>query len=579
MQQRIRGVLCICIGLLFVLIARTAYLQLWDGPNSGASLANKALRLRLQYLSGEEFNRGEILDRNMLSLTDSAVRPALVAFPLSIRDLSAVAQYLEKNLGLKAAETEKALERAQKYYGPRNPVILQVNLSSAEIEKFQGNTINGLAILPLKNRYGPNSLARHLIGHLNSIDERKWQSLGQARRTIEKNPDLPTAYRLTDKIGVAGLEERYENALRGSKSEYTLGGLADADGRLLQGLGYKIQPDQADSWRNHLILTLDREYQQIAEEVLDRHVTKGAVVVLDIATSDVLAVASRPNYDQNMVSKYLDGRDKLLDRSERVAFYPGSVFKVVVAAAALEENLCDLEEIFTCTGSYQFADGTEISCSRPHGEVDLNQAIIRSCNTTFIQLGQRLGNEKLRSYAEKLGITIHLKANSPPAFLGNSSIGQEGVLVSPLQIANLYATLAREGLYLPWRTVAEIRNYQSDLIQEYPQQAPQRVLQGRTCQLINQALIETARSGSGQLAWLKEYGSAGKTGTAQANNNNRVIAWYAGFAPAENPHLAIAVMVEEDKSGSSTGLRGGNTAAPIFREIAERILLKEGVIQ
>ncbi|MFY9377167.1 MAG: hypothetical protein WAP58_03125, partial [Peptococcia bacterium] len=223
MQQRIRGVLCICIGLLFVLIARTAYLQLWDGPNSGASLANKALRLRLQYLSGEEFNRGEILDRNMLSLTDSAVRPALVAFPLSIRDLSAVAQYLEKNLGLKAAETEKALERAQKYYGPRNPVILQVNLSSAEIEKFQGNTINGLAILPLKNRYGPNSLARHLIGHLNSIDERKWQSLGQARRTIEKNPDLPTAYRLTDKIGVAGLEERYENALRGSKSEYTLG--------------------------------------------------------------------------------------------------------------------------------------------------------------------------------------------------------------------------------------------------------------------------------------------------------------------------------------------------------------------
>jgi len=376
-------------------------------------------------------------------------------------------------------------------------------------------------------------------------------------------------------MGVAGLEGRFEGVLRGSKAENRIGGISDANGRLLQGLGYKSQADAADPWRNHLILTLDSDYQRIAEAALDRHISRGAVAVIDIASGDVLAAASRPNFDQNMVSKYLSGRDELIDRTERIAFYPGSVFKAAIAAAVLEEKLVNQDEVFVCSGSYLFHDGTEIKCLRPHGNVTLADAITQSCNTTFIQLGLRLGNEKMQQYAAKLGLTVNINSSSPPALLGNTSIGQQGVLVSPLQIANLYATLAREGLYQPWRTIAEIRNYQGDVIQQYPRKAAERVLQPETCRILNQALIDTAKNGSGRIAWLERGGSAGKTGTAQANDSNRVIAWYAGFAPADNPKLAIAVMVEENNSGAQTGLRGGETAAPIFKEVAVGILEAE----
>jgi len=572
MPKRINGVLCVFIGLLFVLVIRTAYLQLWDGPNSGTALAAKALKLRTQSIAGEEYSRGEILDRNLVSLTDSAIRPTLVAFPAGIKDFAATARKLEELIGLEANTTLSLLQRGLGTYGVRNPVLLKVNLSQPEIEKLQENPQPGLAVLPIKTRYGPGSLARHLIGHLNSIDEQVWQKLSQERRTVETNASLPTAYRLTDKMGVAGLEGQFENVLRGSKPEYRISGFSDANGRLLLGLGYKSQPDAADPWRNHLVLTLDAAYQKIVEEVLDKHITRGAAVVLDVNTGDVLAAASRPNFEQNMISKHLNGRDELIDRTQRVAFYPGSVFKVVVAGAVLEEGLVSQDELFLCNGSYVFNDGTEIKCLQPHGEVNLAEAINKSCNTTFIQLGQRLGNVKLQEYAARLGFNLSITSASPPAFLGNTSIGQQGVLVSPLQIANLYATLAREGLYQPWRIIAEIRNYQGDVIQEYQRKPPERVLKAETCRVLNETLIYTARSGSGRLAWLEESGSAGKTGTAQANDSNRVIAWYAGFAPADNPRLAIAVMVEENNSGAQTGLRGGETAAPIFKEIAAGIL-------
>lgn len=572
MAKRTITILSIFSGMLLVIVFRLGYLQLWDGQNSGATLAEKALKLRTQTIAGEEFNRGEILDRNLLLLTDTAIRPTLVAFPASIPDFYDTALQLEQMIGLEADYTINLLQRGLGNFGSRSPVILKTNLREEEIDRILENPQRGLAVLPIKTRYGPGSLARHLVGHLNSIDNSLWKELNKEGRTVEAENVLPIAYRITDKIGVAGLEARFETVLRGSKPENRLGGVADANGQLLYGLGYKFQQEAADPWRNHLQLTLDREYQRIVETVMDQYITKGAVAVIEIASGDVLAAASRPNFDQNMVSKYLNGHDELIDRSERVAFYPGSVFKVLLAAAALEENLVTPYEVFLCPGSHCFSDGTEIKCLKAHGEVTLAEAISQSCNTAFIQLGQRLGSEKVKQYAEKLGFTVKLSAGSPPAFLANTSIGQEGVLVSPLQIANLYTVLGREGLYQPWRIVSAIRNYQGDVIQDYPRTVPERVFSQENCRIVNQALIETARTGPGRMAWLENGGSAGKTGTAQANDNKRVIAWYAGFAPADNPQVAIAVMVEENKTGSQTGLRGGDTAAPLFKEIASQIL-------
>lgn len=575
MNKRINYILGISAFLFIFIFARTAYLQLWDGPNTGVALAEKALKHRTQVISVEEYYRGEILDRNLLSLTDSQVKPALAVFPSSIDNMNNLAAKLSALIDMPASQISALVKREQDIYGSRTPVIVKPNLSEAEVQQLQSSAIAGTSVVPLKTRYGADSLARHIVGYLNRIDTAQWQELRESKKTTDTNASLPTAYRITDVIGVSGLEGKYEEVLRGSRSQDRILSLTDANGRLLPGLGYKRQDDSTDPWRNHLVLTLDKRYQEITERVMDAHIIRGAVVVLDISTGDILAAASRPNFEQNKIADFLDGRDELIDRTSRVAFYPGSVFKMTVASGVLEEGLVTLDEKFICTGTHEFNDGTIISCLRPHGEVTMEQAIGLSCNTTFVQLGQRLGNAKFYEYASKLGFTVNISNASPPALLGNASIGQQGVLVSPLQIANLYATIARDGRYRPTRLLSAIRNYQGDVIYEYPTQPSVQAFSSETAEILQKALVNAVRGGSGMHGWLDGYGTAGKTGTAQTNNTDKVIAWFAGFTPADNPRLAIAVMVEENAAGAYTGLRGGDNAAPVFKEIAEEILAIE----
>ena len=557
MCKRIRLLIWLITGLLFLVSGKLFYLQIIKGKD----LAEKAVILHSRIFEAEEHYRGEILDHNLISLTDSGLRPCLMVFP---EDCLVHCAELAELLGLVVQECEKQLKAKQE------PFLLKINLSKEEVKKLREVNFPGTAIVLVKTRYGPHSLAKHLIGYLNSINTAQWEELTRNGKTIDMNNFWPGAYRRTDKIGVAGLEKEYEEILRGARPEKKLKGLTDARGQLLEGLGYKFKDEVVDSWRNHLILTIDHFCQECVEKIMDEKIEKGAVVVIDIPSGDLLALASRPDFDQNNIVQYLDEEEVFLERTRRRAFYPGSVFKTVVAAGVLEENLVEPAEKFVCTGSYLFSDQTEINCLSKHGSLDLRQALIKSCNSIFVQLGLRLGADKLMFYANNLGFEIDLGDSIPPALLGNASLGQEGVLVSPLQIANLYATIARGGLYKPCRLVAEIRNYQGDLIQDFPTALPRRVLKTSTCQILKEALSEVCRSGTGQLAWVGEEGTAGKTGTAQVNEQGKVIAWFAGFTPVEEPRLAIVVMVEEKKAVQGS-LRGGEVAAPIFRDIAAAI--------
>lgn len=574
MRERIMGIMFVFLVPFFLIIGRLFSLQVLQGHGFAeeSDLVQRALNMRSQSLSAEEYYRGEILDRNMLSLTDSGIRPALVAFPGGISDLAVACSEMTKIIGGTSLQLRQQIQRNIENYGRHVPVILKVNLTTAEVRQINEKKPAGFVVIPVKSRYGPHSLARHLVGYLNSISPPKWQELADEKKTVATNSILPTAYRITDKIGVAGLEGKYEEALRGSGPEKIFRGMADANGRLLVGLGYMLKQEEADRWRNHVILTIDRRCQEIVEKIMDQEIARGAVAVIDLMNGDVLALASRPNFDQNMIEKYLTGYDELLDRSEREAFFPGSVFKMVVAAAVLEENLLNTdEELFYCPGKFLFPDHTQINCTREHGNMTLKDAVTKSCNTTFIELGLRLGRDKLVEYAEKLGFHLNLGEHSPSALLANASIGQQGVLVSPLQIANLYATIGRNGIYYPYRIVSQIRNYQGEVIRDFPQKLGEQVLQPATCAFLMDCLTGAVREGTGQQAWIEERGTAGKTGTAQANKTGRVIAWFAGITPVQNPRLAIAVMVEEKISGSSKGLRGGEEAAPVFKKIAEEI--------
>jgi penicillin-binding protein 2 len=172
MGRRIKGLLCVISGLIFLVAGRAFYLQVWSGPDTGASLAAKALNFRSQVIPGEEYYRGEILDRNLISLTDSGVRPALVAFPTLITSAPKIADKLEKVLGLEANVVITAFRKGQDIFGSRTPVVLKKNLTAAEVEKMNASTIPGITVFPLKNRYGSQAVARHLIGYVNSINEK-----------------------------------------------------------------------------------------------------------------------------------------------------------------------------------------------------------------------------------------------------------------------------------------------------------------------------------------------------------------------------------------------------------------------
>ena len=339
----------------------------------------------------------------------------------------------------------------------------------------------------------------------------------------------------------------------------------------MQGL-VTFQEPETDASRRDLVTTIDAGLQRAAESAADTYMSKGAAVVLSIDTAEVLASLSRPNFDQNRISEYLQGGDQLIDRTTARRFYPGSVFKVLTAAAALEAGLLQQPEeyIYSCQGAYGFSNGQQIGCVRSHGPVGLQEALAVSCNGYFISLLQKEGGaEALAKLCDTFGLWRDFDGAASPMLLANTSIGQQGVMVSPLEMARIYAAIGRGGYDLTPVEVlfaGDSTGNQTPLVRS---RRLRQVFSAETAALLQDALRYTAKAGTAQ-SGRPDFGSiAAKTGTAQAGADGRVIAWYCGYLPAEKPQYAIAVMVEADAQGQTTGLAGSREAAAVFKEIAE----------
>lgn len=394
----------------------------------------------------------------------------------------------------------------------------------------------------------PESLAAHVIGYINASDDR----------------------------GVSGIEAQFDAVLSSNGNERILE-FIDAQHQPIAGLGTVInRPAPIGAvW-----LTLDRQLQQIAERVLDRHVQRGAVVIMRVDSGEIAAMVSRPNFSAARVAAVLqDPASPLLNRA-LLAYQPGSVFKLVTAIAALESKLTSTDEMFFDPG-YIDIDGQRFWGWQHHEQqerITLTEAMAYSSNPVFIVLGQRLGAEALLSYARKLGFGSKTGFNWPEeaaghlpdinhvynAELANLAIGQGELEATPLQLVRLLTAIANDGVQLEPYIVKQLVWPDGSRQVLRAAKPPNRVFSIQTARSMRRMLEAVTRYGTGQTAYVAAGGSAGKTGSAETGRiqSGQAVthAWFAGYAPQAVPEYAAVVFVE-------AGGGGGDIAAPIFREI------------
>ncbi len=525
--------------------------------------AVRALGQQSQMISLELPVRGDILDKNLKPLTNLQEEARLVVFPAAMTDKSAVVRHLAQMPGVH--EQLMAGSLGQK------PRVLPMGLTVEQARQIKAARLPGVLVGSFRLRNGVPDLAAHVLGYVGKITAGQEVKILQALSADKK-------YSTGDWVGKMGLELYYDRELKGTVPTRGARAYVDGKGRFIPGLGYQIESGLVDQQRQSLVLTLDKNIQREVEAVMDEMgITAGAVTVMEPYSGDILAQASRPEFSLSAVTVPAKVYNAFLDRNTRL-FQPGSVFKVVVAAAVLEEGLARPETQFLCLGKQE----DFVRCYEPagHGLINFNQAMAISCNPTFARLGLKLGAAKLIDYAGRFGMDKqeiigypylpdrrqNLQAIAKRYNMVNSSIGQGPVLASPVQVTAMMAAVADNGIYKTPRLVQEIRDYTGQVVRSFPAGAGRKAVSEETAGKIRSMLETVTLYGTGREAYVQNGGSAGKTGSAQAGAAGlNIDAWFSGYAPVKNPRYVVTVMIEQGESG-------GKTAAPVFKKVIERIL-------
>jgi peptidoglycan glycosyltransferase len=353
-------------------------------------------------------------------------------------------------------------------------------------------------------------------------------------------------------------------------------------------------------------LTLDPEVQQLAWDALEPY-NAGAVVAIDVKTGAIIAFVSRPSYDPNPLSsnnleeqqaawaeyapESSDG--PMQDRAGSNIFPPGSTFKLVVSAAAIESGEYDADSVIPGPAAFEPPDGQPIpnyngqACG-PGNETTLSNALRISCNSAFAWLGNELGADALREQARKFGFDeaplteIGTAASRFPAedaegidseaLLGQASIGQWDVAATPLQVAMVTAAIANNGELMQPYLIDELR--MSDLVSVLEHNDPEvksRAISQSTARELTDMMVNVVENGTGSAAQIPGVQTAGKTGTAQSSEERGNYAWFTGFAPADDPEVAVAVFIQ-DSGLSDDDVAGGLLGGPIARDVMEAVL-------
>lgn len=552
-QKRIVQMFYLILLLIMPLLVHLWHIQIVDGPE----YAQKALDQQTLKVGLEDVPRGQILDRNGKSLTGNRQEVRVIVFPELIKDKGAMAGRLAEILHVDRSAVMGLLEGQPRY--------LPYQVDNKQVGSIRALNQLGVQVGQVNFRYGPDYLAPQLVGYLGNITSQA--------ELANLNQKGSKSYNFGDLVGQMGLEQLYEEQLKGTASQHNVRAYMDVYNNLIKGLGVKNENDGVDLTRENVVTTIDADMQRKVEAIVKGKIKKGAVVVMDAHNGDILAMASQPDFDPTKPAASVTGAgDAFLERATSL-YQPGSVFKIVTAAAALEEKLVQPDSTFVCLGDKD----PLVHCWKPegHGLETFEQAFAQSCNPAFAQIGLRVGAPKLIEYARKLGLDNQNIIGYPyhqdsrqklnligrPNSLVNSSIGQGPVLATPVQITAMVNTIVNNGVYMPPRLVRGLADEEGNTVKSFPVGKSRKVLSSDTAKEIQKLMHLVTTEGVGKDGLVPFYGSAGKTGSAEVGKNRSTVnAWFAGYAPLEQPRYVVTVMIEN-------GISGDISAAPIFKQI------------
>lgn len=501
----------------------------------------------------EHSNRGNIFDRNMRELAINIRVKSVFANPDEVQNHELTARKISSILGLPKKEVRKKLKQKKSF------VYIKRKITPAEYKKLKQKKLPGIQFTTEYKRFYPKM-------ELNA-------------RTI--------GFAGIDNRGLGGIEYSFDNYLSegGNWVRYQ----KDRRGRSVE----LVRDDSAFFPEgSNLILTIDEVLQYYAskairEKVIQTGARRGLSIIMQTNTGEILAMAEYPSYNANLYQKYSAQQSKNWGISD--SFEPGSTFKIILAAAALEEKIARPQDIFFCENGVFDIGGIVIheANGKKYRWLTFTEIISKSSNIGAVKIGRRLGKEKFYKYIKKFGFGEKTGIDLPgeatglvrepskwsAVSLGSISMGQE-LSVTPLQLAAAVSAIGNGGnLVKPLIVKQVIHN--GRVIKNISPKIVRRVLSSETANTMKEILADIIDHGTGKKAAITGYTVGGKTGTAQKidpvtkkYSSEKYVASFVGFVPLENPEITIVVIIDEPQ-----GIYwGGSIAAPVFREIGEKAL-------
>ena len=557
MKKRMKFVVFIFLLVILGVTAKLGYEQLIHAPK----LENSALNARLREIDIKS-DRGAIYDRNGNALAISIATDSVYINPKIVREADArtdltkrqnkqdVIDSLATILELDAADVAEKIEKNASF------VYIKRHVEDAQAEALKALNYTGVYFLEESKRaYPKGTLASHVIGFAG-----------------------------IDNQGLNGIELQFDDVLLGTPGRF----LIEYD-----GAGNEI-PHAAENYipsepGNDIYLTLDETVQYVVERelkevVTEQNATRATALVMEVETGAILGMANYPDYDPN---HYGDVESSLWNNFAVSGLYePGSTFKILTTAMALEERVTTSDEGFYCPG-YQYIGKMRMRCHKAagHGLESFAQGVANSCNPVFVTVSDRVGMSKFYDYLDAFGMTrttgitlpgeagslIVPEKSAVPYDLAAMAIGQSNAF-TPLQMITAISAVANDGYLMQPYIVSKIVSQDGETVTQTEPKVVRQVISADTSREASAILETVVSSGTGKPGAVAGYRVAGKTGTAEkvsetgGYSTERVVS-FVGYAPADNPKIACLVIVDEP-----TDAHGGSTAGPVFRQIMEDVL-------
>ncbi len=494
--------------------------------------------------------RGIIYDRAGRELAMSVAVDSAFAVPAEMPDLAGTISLLSR---ITKVDPRELLARCK---AARTFCWVARKADAETADRIRSMNLRGIYFQKESKRFYPKrELAAQVLGYVGMDDE-----------------------------GLSGIERADDEELRGKPGRM----LISVDARRKWFGSVEKQPDPGEN----VVLTIDEKIQYIAERELEAaiqqtHAESGTIVVENPHTGEILALANRPTFNPNLARDITP--QKLKDHAVSDVYEPGSTFKLVTIAAALEEKLTRPDEVFDCQMGSIVINGMRIRDSKPHGLLPVSGILAESSDVGAIKIALRLGEERFDKYIRAFGFGQQTGIELPgetrglakplnrwsKVSIGAISMGQE-IGVTPLQLTAMVSTIANDGIWVAPRIIAGITEPQgaAQMVAFHPS-AQRRVISTMTAAQMKQMMQGVVLHGTGKKAILEGYSSAGKTGTAQkvdpatrTYSRTKYVASFAGFAPINDPSITVAVILD-----SAVGLhQGGQVSAPVFQRITQQVL-------